>query len=77
MNINNIVLIGFMGVGKGRTARAITKLTGRFALDCDDLIESYANKSGYVRFSTKMANRPSESWNERRLGGCKIMSGRL
>ncbi|WP_028582425.1 shikimate kinase [Desulfogranum japonicum] len=36
----NIVLIGFMGVGKGRTARALAELTGRFAIDTDDLIES-------------------------------------
>jgi len=40
----NIVLIGFMGVGKGRTARCIARMTGMFALDCDDLIESFANK---------------------------------
>jgi shikimate kinase len=36
----NILLIGFMGVGKGRTARALSALTGCFALDTDDLIES-------------------------------------
>jgi len=36
----NIVLIGFMAVGKGRTARALSKLTGRFCVDTDDLIES-------------------------------------
>jgi len=39
----NIVLIGFMGVGKGRTARELADRTGMFAVDCDDLIESYAN----------------------------------
>ncbi len=38
----NIVLIGFMAVGKGRTARALSRLTGRFYLDTDDLIESMA-----------------------------------
>lgn len=37
---DNIILIGFMGVGKGRTARALAALTGRFAIDTDDLIES-------------------------------------
>ena len=37
---NNIILIGFMGVGKGRTARALAEKTGLFALDTDDLIES-------------------------------------
>jgi len=40
----NIVLIGFMGVGKGRTARALASQTGMFAVDCDDLIESFANE---------------------------------
>lgn len=39
----NIVLIGFMGVGKGRSARCLAAKTGRYALDCDDLIESSAN----------------------------------
>ena len=39
----NIVLIGFMGVGKGRTARLLAEKTGRFAVDCDDLIESCSN----------------------------------
>lgn len=37
---DNIVLIGFMGVGKGRTARALAAKTGMYAVDCDDLIES-------------------------------------
>ena len=37
---DNIILIGFMGVGKGRTARALAALTGRFSIDTDDLIES-------------------------------------
>ncbi len=41
---SNIVLIGFMGVGKGRTARLLAEETGRFAVDCDDLIESFTNK---------------------------------
>ncbi len=39
---NNIILIGFMGVGKGRTARELADRTGRFAVDTDDLIESMA-----------------------------------
>ena len=41
---DNIVLIGFMGVGKGRTARMLAARTGLFAVDCDDLIESFSNK---------------------------------
>jgi shikimate kinase len=39
----NIVLIGFMGVGKGSTARQLAAMTGMYAVDCDDLIESLAN----------------------------------
>ncbi len=38
--MKNIVLVGFMGVGKGRTARALADLTGFYAVDTDDLIES-------------------------------------
>lgn len=40
---NNIILIGFMGVGKGRIARALVEKTGMFAIDTDDLIESLVN----------------------------------
>ncbi len=39
----NIILIGFMGVGKGTTARAYAEKYGCFNIDTDDLIESKAN----------------------------------
>lgn len=39
----NIVLIGFMGVGKGTVARELSKELGMFNLDCDDMIESSEN----------------------------------
>jgi len=39
----NIILIGFMGVGKGRVARALVEKTGMYAIDTDDLIESMVN----------------------------------
>ncbi len=42
--MDNIILIGFMGVGKGTIARALSKASGRFAVDSDDLIESLENK---------------------------------
>lgn len=42
--MNNIVLIGFMGAGKGSVARVLAKMSGKFALDCDDLIQSHLNK---------------------------------
>ncbi len=41
---NNIILIGFMGVGKGTLARALSKATQHYCIDTDDLIESLENK---------------------------------
>ena len=40
----NILLIGFMGVGKGTTARAFAKEYKVYNIDTDDLIESKENK---------------------------------
>lgn len=40
----NIILIGFMGVGKGTLARQLVKMSDYFAVDTDDLIESLENK---------------------------------
>jgi shikimate kinase len=44
MKAKNILLIGFMGVGKGRLARELAARTGFFTLDTDDLIESFENR---------------------------------
>ncbi len=41
--MKNIVLIGFMGVGKGTLARAMAGKTDIYAIDTDDLIESLTN----------------------------------
>lgn len=41
---NNIILIGFMGVGKGTIARAYAKAYSVYNIDTDDLIESKTNK---------------------------------
>ncbi len=41
---NNIVLIGFMGVGKGSVAREIVRQSGMVAIDTDDIIESMENR---------------------------------
>ncbi len=41
---DNIILIGFMGVGKGTVARALVKESSYFAIDTDDLIESIDNR---------------------------------
>ena len=40
----NIILIGFMGVGKGTTARALSKEYGLYNIDTDDLVESKEKK---------------------------------
>lgn len=42
--MKNIILIGFMGVGKGTVARAYAKEFGFFCIDSDDLIESMENR---------------------------------
>ncbi len=43
--MKNIILIGFMGVGKGTVARAFAKKYEAFyAIDTDDLIESLENR---------------------------------
>lgn len=42
--MKNIVLIGFMGVGKGSIAREIVKQAKVIAIDTDDLIESMENR---------------------------------
>ena len=45
MKKNNIILIGFMGVGKGTVARALVKESSMYAIDTDDLIESMENRA--------------------------------
>ena len=42
--MKNIVLIGFMGVGKGSVAREIVTQSDYIAIDTDDLIESMENR---------------------------------
>jgi len=44
MKKNNIILIGFMGVGKGTVARAYSQKYNTFIIDTDDLIESKENR---------------------------------
>lgn len=44
MKKNNLILIGFMGVGKGTIARALVAKYNLFAIDTDDIIESQAKK---------------------------------
>ncbi len=77
----NIVLIGFMGVGKGRTARLLAEQTGRFAVDCDDLIESFSNlkvkkifsQLGEARF--RQLEREAALWLEKNVRRTIISTG--
>ena len=77
----NIVLIGFMGVGKGRTARCLADQTGMFALDCDDLIESYANKRIRTIFSEdgepafRELEKKAARWLEKNVNASVISTG--
>lgn len=77
----NIVLVGFMGVGKGRTARCLAEMTGRYALDCDDLIESYTNsrirkifqEDGEAVF--RELEKKTARWLEKHVSGAVISTG--
>ena len=42
--MENIIFIGFMGVGKGSVAREVVKHSEYVAIDTDDLIESMENR---------------------------------
>ena len=42
--MKNVILIGFMGVGKGSVAREVVKHSNYIAIDTDDLIESMENR---------------------------------
>ena len=44
MKKNNVILIGFMGVGKGSIAREVIKHSKYMTIDTDDLIESMENR---------------------------------
>ena len=49
----NIILIGFMGIGKGTTARAYAEKYNCFNIDTDDLIESKSNQKIKDMFEEK------------------------
>ena len=78
---DNIVLIGFMAVGKGRTARALAGATGRFAVDTDDLIESCLKTSIRDFFATqgepafRQVEQQVADWLEQQVRGTIISTG--
>jgi len=77
----NIILIGFMGVGKGTVARALVKNSDYFAVDTDDLIESLENKkikkifeeSGEPYF--RSLEKKCALWCEKNITGSIISTG--
>jgi shikimate kinase len=81
MNRKNIILIGFMGVGKGTIARAIVQQSDYFAIDTDDIIESLENrtikkifeKSGEPYF--RELEKKCALWCENNLTGTLISTG--
>ncbi len=81
MSKNNIILIGFMGVGKGTTARAYSKEYGSFIIDTDDLIESKENmrikeifkKYGESRF--RLLEQECADWIENSVDNSFISCG--
>ncbi|MGM0623896.1 MAG: shikimate kinase [Campylobacterota bacterium] len=81
MNLNNIVLIGFMGCGKTSIARALSRRKGYYFIDTDALIESYEGKEivrifaqngeGYFRDLEKL----TYTWMKGSLINCVIATG--
>jgi len=77
----NIVLIGFMGVGKGTVARALVKKTKRFSVDTDDLIESLENRKIKDIFETegeayfRKLEKKTAKWLENNVKKAVISTG--
>jgi shikimate kinase len=78
---DNIILIGFMGVGKGRTARALAAMTGRYTVDTDDLIETMVKMKirtifkefGEPRF--RQMEQQTADWLEYHVTGTVVSTG--
>ena len=81
MSKKNIILIGFMGVGKGTIARAIVAQSDYFAIDTDDLIESLENTKIKKIFAQKgepyfrELEKKCALWCEKNLQGTIISTG--
>lgn len=79
--MKNIVLIGFMGVGKGSVAREIVKRTSMMALDTDDIIESVENSSVKEIFATqgeeyfRALERKTARWLKKNVESTVISTG--
>jgi shikimate kinase len=81
MKKENIILIGFMGVGKGTIARALVKSSDYFAVDTDDLIESLENKKIKKIFKDdgesyfRALEKKCALWCEKNITGSIISTG--
>lgn len=79
--MKNIVLIGFMGVGKGSVARAMVKRKSMIALDTDDVIESMENRPIKEIFATegeeyfRTLERKTARWLKKKVEGTIISTG--
>jgi shikimate kinase len=78
---NNIILIGFMGVGKGRCARELAARTARFAVDTDDLIESMSKMKIRYIFAEygepyfRQLEQQAANWLEYHVSGTVVSTG--
>lgn len=79
--MKNIVLIGFMGVGKGSVAREIVRQSGIIALDTDDIIESMENRKIKKIFAKegeeyfRSLERKVAQWLQNQVSGTLISTG--
>lgn len=79
--MKNIVLIGFMGVGKGSIAREIVKKSSFVALDTDDVIESMENRKIKTIFAEegekyfRSLERKIARWLKKNVEGTLISTG--
>lgn len=79
--MKNIILIGFMGVGKGSVAREIVKMSDLVALDTDDIIESMENRRIKKIFATdgeeyfRALERKVALWLQKEVRGTLISTG--
>jgi len=79
--MKNIVLIGFMGVGKGSVAREIVKHSNLIALDTDDIIESMENRRIKKIFAEegeeyfRELERKVAQWLQKEVKGTLISTG--
>lgn len=77
----NIVLVGFMGVGKGQVARELATQISSYTVDCDDLIESAMNMkvkkifAAYGEEKFRDLERQTAKWLEKNVKKTIISTG--